>query len=112
VSAFDKAPRVSRDERLFNVRVNGVDVATGILRDDCEAYLGKKLGFVQVYLTERPLEDRRHWYRQQHLPRVASLRCSDAERAKILARLHADRTIKIEYDAPADTGGSSQGLTA
>jgi hypothetical protein len=98
---------ISKDDRAFNVRVNGVDMATEITRDEAAAYLERRRalppmqrGFVQVYLTARPLEGRKGPHRFQHLPRRPSLRIADKVREKLIAELRADGTMT---DLPAPT---------
>jgi hypothetical protein len=115
--AFDKTPRQVRDKRLFNVRVNGAIVAGGIKRDAADAYLGKRLGFVEIYLTDKAPPDERPRLRLAALPKAHDFRrgpisVGPAERAKSMARVQADRSIRIEYDAPADENCSAHGVPA
>lgn len=87
-----------REDMLFNVRVNGVDVAHNLTRTDAEHYLGKGLGFVQIYLSHKPLEGRRAAWSKASLPRVPSLYTSEKSRAKALANVLADPAITVEVE--------------
>lgn len=90
-----------RTDALFNVRHNGVDVAIGVSRkaaDDILYKPGRERGSWQVYLTDRPLEERKPAWRSQPIPRMPSLRVSAAERAKLLERLIAVGTMHTVHD--------------
>ena len=84
----------------FNIRLNGTDVAVGVTRAEANAYLEQRRalppmqrGFVQVYLTARPLEGRLGPPRYRHLPKRLSLHVSDKVRTELIAKLLADGTM-------------------
>jgi hypothetical protein len=74
---------------LFNVRLNGVDVAIGISRAAAQVYLDQRRvtgGFCQVYLTSRPLEGRHCPYHYPVLLRRLRSGLSIKKRAEIMAQ--------------------------
>ena len=100
--AFDKAPYM-RTDKVFNVRINGALVAESVTRAAAEKYLTGRapFTFVQVYLADHPLDSRPRLRLAPALPRPVSLRVSEAERAKLRAKLLADGTL---VESPAVTG--------
>lgn len=90
--------RVSKDERLFNVDMNGARVATGVTREAAQAYQdaprGPDFKSCYVYLMDKPLQGRRKAWRAPSVPRLPSLRVSAAERQKLTDALRADGTMR------------------
>jgi hypothetical protein len=116
MSAFSKPIDYRIDYRtdaLFNVRIDGTDVAKEITRSAAQLLMDNRVrpSFVQVYLSDRPLEGRKTWHAQP-LQRKESLKCSDAKRVKIMARLHADSDVRIETTMPCGCGYEQQGVSA
>lgn len=91
-----------RTDKLFSVQVNGAIVASDITREAAQAYIvnRKPRDSVYVYLTERPLEDKRRKRPRltPPIPRLPSMRVSDAEREKLRAALLADGTLTEENE--------------
>ena len=88
-------------DKLFNVDMDGVRVATGIPREEAEKYLRarEEIGAraCYVYLLERPLDaaGRPKW-RAPSIPRLPSMRVSDADRQKLTDKLLADGTLAFD----------------
>ena len=85
-------------DKLFNVDMDGIRVATGITRDEAEKYLRtrEQLGArsCYVYLLERPLEGAgRPKFKAAPIPRLPPMRVSDADRQKLTDKLLADVTL-------------------
>jgi len=107
--------RVSTDERLFNVDMNGARVATGVTREDAEKYLDARraagTGSCYVYLMDKPLESRRKPRWAPPIPRLPSLRVSAATRQKLTDALLADGTLRVDDYAP-HIGPENERVTA
>ena len=90
----------------FTVRHNGQDIAQWVTRkradEIAEGIRSGPRGFIQIYLTAKPLEGRKAAWRKQPLPRPASLRASATERATLAAKLRAEGILR---DEPAMTYG-------
>lgn len=98
-SRYTKYPRnTAPPETRFNVRVNGVQVATAIARKDAEEFLGKRLGFVQIHLSDKPIEGRRPAWTKQPLPRMPTLHTSEKSRAEAMTKVLADKGIEYAED--------------
>ena len=87
-----------RTDKLFNMDMDGVRVATGITRDEAEKYLRTREAVgarsCYVYLLERPLEGAgRPKFRAPPIPRLPSMRVSGADRQKLTDKLLADGTL-------------------
>ena len=88
-------------DKLFNVDMDGVRIATGITRDEAEKYLRTREAVgarsCYVYLMERPLTGAgRPKVRIQHIPRLPPMRVSDADRRKLTDKLLADGTLAFD----------------
>ena len=94
-------PRISKDERLFNVDMNGARVATGVSRDEASVYqVARRVagtGSCYVYLMDKPLTGRRAAWRAPSIPRLPGLKVSAATRQKLRDALLIDGTL-IEPD--------------
>lgn len=95
--------RISQDERLFNVDINGLRIASAVTRnsaDDISARYRGGLNFIQIWLAskEPPNERRAAWYKKP-LPRMPSLRTTENSRAEAMAKVLADRDITYEEAA-------------
>ena len=88
-------------DKLFNVDMDGVRVATGITREEAEKYLRTREAVgaraCYVYLLERPLDaaGRPKW-RAPPIPRLPPMRVSDADRQKLTDKLLADGTLTFD----------------
>lgn len=87
-----------RDDKLFNVQIDGSIVAAGITREAAQAYLNARTPkqSVFVYLQDRPLIGRKKQRLTPPIPRLPSMRVSEAERDKLRAALLADGTMTEE----------------